>query len=108
MRRRLLRRYLADAQLHPGEVAEAIGVSVEYVQKMLAGSRVVSDAIAWRLYVTIGLPVHILEAWPPRRALPPQPYTALLKEILVWRHHGLSGGVSRTNGQRSAGKVTRG
>jgi hypothetical protein len=49
LRRRLLRRYLAEAGLDAGEVALTIGVSVEYLQKMLAGSRVVSDAAAWRL-----------------------------------------------------------
>ena len=61
LRRRLLRRALADAQLCPAEVALAIGVSPAYLAKMLSGTRDVTDAVAWRLWVRYGWPFHTLE-----------------------------------------------
>ena len=72
-RRRLLRRALAEAGLCPGEVALAIGVSPDYVAKMLAGSRVVSDGVAWRLWARYGVPFHTLEPSPHFCATAPPP-----------------------------------
>jgi plasmid maintenance system antidote protein VapI len=63
LRRRLLRRALADAHLEPAEVALAIGVSPAYLAKMLSGTRVVTDAVAWRLWVAYGWPFHTLETF---------------------------------------------
>ena len=62
LRRRLLRRALADAHLDAAEVALAIGVSPAYLAKMLSGTRDVTDAVAWRLWVAYGWPFHTLEA----------------------------------------------
>jgi hypothetical protein len=63
-RRRVLRRYLAEAGLCPGEVAVAIGVDPEYLQKRVAGSRVITDSMAWKLEHRVGVPLSVLEQRP--------------------------------------------
>jgi hypothetical protein len=61
LRRRLLRRALAEAGLCPGEVAVAIGVDPDYLAKLVAGSRPITDAMCWRLWVCYQVPFAELE-----------------------------------------------
>lgn len=61
LRRRCLRRHLAEARLDAAEVAVAIGVSPAYLAKLLSGTRDVTDAVCWRLFARYGWPFHHLE-----------------------------------------------
>ena len=89
LRKRLLRRWLHDAGLDAGEAAAAIGVSPDYFHKMLAGSRVISDAVAWRLSRRFGVPFELLE--PPTLRVDLCPLTAvqLRRDVVAWCHKEL-------------------
>jgi hypothetical protein len=87
LRRRLLRRYLADARLCPGEVALAIGVTPEYFAKMLAGSRPVTDGVAWRLFRCFSIPFWLLEPLPSFLPLALAEIRQLERDIDRWQHN---------------------
>jgi transcriptional regulator with XRE-family HTH domain len=86
LRRRLLRRFLAESPLCPAEVALAIGVSPEYFAKLLAGSRLVSDAICWQLLHRYGVPFDLLEPGQLYEGPAWDLYVELRRDVRTWLH----------------------